>query len=277
MMNPLRGRDFAMYAPGTAAVEDKHAYDIHTDRGEYHIWAPSLSRPHGGYRLQFADTKGLLGGGLWHDLGSFRSPQAAKAAASQHYDSLDEGRNPYHGLSISSGNVCDRLTSESLRRSCEAGRHAALASRRVDRPEPHRGFAGIRYNPPSNAFNVYLNGKLIDTVFYQETDPAEVRRSLINHDGYDYRIIVRRYYRSGKAVTKRNPTETEWTGGLPSYLPVVSSHPRRKCHCRPTKVIRWKGKRWGWRGLCQKMGVKAALKKWHHSRKLLNAPKRSGR
>ena len=30
----------------------------------------------------------------------------------------------------------------------------------------------------------------VDTVFSTETDPAEVRKSLVNHDGYDPRIIV---------------------------------------------------------------------------------------
>jgi hypothetical protein len=47
------------------------------------------------------------------------------------------------------------------------------------------------------AFNVRLNGKLIDTVFYTpskgETAKEAVentRRSLINHDGYDAGIVV---------------------------------------------------------------------------------------
>lgn len=43
------------------------------------------------------------------------------------------------------------------------------------------------------AWNVYLNGRLIDTVFCTNACDAEyVRTSLINHDGYDARIIVRR-------------------------------------------------------------------------------------
>jgi hypothetical protein len=44
------------------------------------------------------------------------------------------------------------------------------------------------------AFNVYLNGKNIDTVFYSSgtsVDADEVKRSLINHDGYDSEITVR--------------------------------------------------------------------------------------
>ena len=44
------------------------------------------------------------------------------------------------------------------------------------------------------AFNVYLHGKLIDTVFYAAgttIDADEVKRSLVNHDGYDPSIVVK--------------------------------------------------------------------------------------
>jgi hypothetical protein len=44
------------------------------------------------------------------------------------------------------------------------------------------------------AFNVYLYGRLIDTIFYGASDTItadEVRRSLIDHDGYDPSIVVR--------------------------------------------------------------------------------------
>ena len=42
-------------------------------------------------------------------------------------------------------------------------------------------------------FDVYLNGKVIDTVFYSKSanvDANEVKRSLVNHDGYDSGIEV---------------------------------------------------------------------------------------
>lgn len=42
------------------------------------------------------------------------------------------------------------------------------------------------------AWNVYLNGRLIDTVFATGYDAEEMRKSLIDHDGYDSRIIVRK-------------------------------------------------------------------------------------
>lgn len=49
------------------------------------------------------------------------------------------------------------------------------------------------------AFDVFLNRKKIDTVFYTVRDgasvletAAEVRRGLIHHDGYDPAIVVRK-------------------------------------------------------------------------------------
>ena len=45
----------------------------------------------------------------------------------------------------------------------------------------------------SHAWNVYLNGKLIDTVWFDaDCDADYVYRALVNHDGYDLRIMVRR-------------------------------------------------------------------------------------
>lgn len=43
-----------------------------------------------------------------------------------------------------------------------------------------------------HAYDVYLNDELIDTVFFVAADATEeVKRGLINHDGYDPAIIVR--------------------------------------------------------------------------------------
>jgi hypothetical protein len=58
------------------------------------------------------------------------------------------------------------------------------------------GADGIGFPMPARhkAFDVYLNGKEIDTVFYSagaNVDAEEVRQSLINHDGYNGRIVVR--------------------------------------------------------------------------------------
>lgn len=43
------------------------------------------------------------------------------------------------------------------------------------------------------AWNVYLRGKLIDRVSYNVSCDADyVRQSLIDHDGYDFEITVRK-------------------------------------------------------------------------------------
>jgi hypothetical protein len=45
---------------------------------------------------------------------------------------------------------------------------------------------------PSIAWNVYLNENLIDTVFFTgDCDADYVYRALVDHDGYDSRIVVR--------------------------------------------------------------------------------------
>ncbi len=40
-------------------------------------------------------------------------------------------------------------------------------------------------------FNVYLNGRLISSVWGQDESREDVRRCLIEQDGYNARIIVR--------------------------------------------------------------------------------------
>ena len=43
----------------------------------------------------------------------------------------------------------------------------------------------------SQAWNVYLNGRVIDTVFFDADCVRDyVYRALVNHDGYDSRINV---------------------------------------------------------------------------------------
>lgn len=44
-----------------------------------------------------------------------------------------------------------------------------------------------------NAWDVYLNGKVIDTVFFTKDCTKDyVLKSLIDHDGYDPRIIIKK-------------------------------------------------------------------------------------
>lgn len=47
--------------------------------------------------------------------------------------------------------------------------------------------------PAHQGWNVYLHGKWIDTVFFaKDCDRDYVLRALIDHDGYDPAITVRR-------------------------------------------------------------------------------------
>jgi hypothetical protein len=51
-----------------------------------------------------------------------------------------------------------------------------------------------------DAFDVYLNGKHIDTVFASvgAYDADEMKKSLINHDGYSAGIKVRKVRKANK-------------------------------------------------------------------------------
>jgi hypothetical protein len=68
-------------------------------------------------------------------------------------------------------------------------------------------------NNPATAYNVYLGTKHIDTVFQSGTSSAdEVRRALIDHDGYDHRIRVTK-------ARRNNP------GGTPALVWHEQEHP----------------------------------------------------
>lgn len=59
-----------------------------------------------------------------------------------------------------------------------------------------------RRRNPQTAYNVYLGNKHIDTVFYTGYESvAEVKRSLVNHDGYDPSIRVTK----SKKWSRKNP------------------------------------------------------------------------
>jgi hypothetical protein len=50
----------------------------------------------------------------------------------------------------------------------------------------------------AQAWDVFLNGKLIDTVFFDEDMGKDaVYQSLVNHDGYHTAIVVRKAKRFG--------------------------------------------------------------------------------
>lgn len=80
--------NWSVSAGGTEAIEGKNSYSARGSFGEYHIWPPTYRRRR--YALQWANTKSLPAahGGLWHELGTFSSPQAAKKYAKDHASAL---------------------------------------------------------------------------------------------------------------------------------------------------------------------------------------------
>lgn len=90
------------YAGGTSAAPEKHGYyDIRGPFGLFTIDPISTQYGrHRGYKLSFANEKGLIlegiHGGLWHDLGMYRSPQLAATAARKFYETYLSGisKNP---------------------------------------------------------------------------------------------------------------------------------------------------------------------------------------
>ncbi len=64
----------------------------------------------------------------------------------------------------------------------------------------------------NQAFDVFLDDKEIDTVFYSSgdvVDEEEVKKSLVEHDGYDPNIVVKRAALEKKSVDMEDPTANE--------------------------------------------------------------------
>ena len=53
----------------------------------------------------------------------------------------------------------------------------------------------------THVYDVFINDNWVNRVFDSETDPQEVRRSLIDHDNYSPSIEVKR---GGKSIPKGN-------------------------------------------------------------------------
>ena len=70
-MIPKSIHDWNTYAGGTGEHHGRNSYSIRGDFGYYSIQPTSkgLGRAKGPYIVQFADEKGLLGKGLWSQLG----------------------------------------------------------------------------------------------------------------------------------------------------------------------------------------------------------------
>jgi hypothetical protein len=77
---------WSMHAGGTCAAPGKHGYTFRASFGTYHIDPYStIHGRHRGYLLNFTNELGKVDQpGLWREIGSFRSPQAAVQAAREH-------------------------------------------------------------------------------------------------------------------------------------------------------------------------------------------------
>jgi len=60
---------------------------------------------------------------------------------------------------------------------------------------------------PQTGWDVYLNGKWIEKVFYDAdmTDAEEIKKSLVNHDGFNPGIVVRKEKKRPSAASKEGP------------------------------------------------------------------------
>jgi hypothetical protein len=80
-----------IFAPGTSYCgrEGIHSHSAVTDCGQYHIVPQGVRGLHLGYYVQFADTQGLTGRGLWHDLNEeLVNLREAKKLCQAHYADL---------------------------------------------------------------------------------------------------------------------------------------------------------------------------------------------
>lgn len=68
-----------------------------------------------------------------------------------------------------------------------------VASRLINSPEPQPQPLPADTVNESNAFDVYKDGKKIDTVYYKGNETADdIKKSLVDHDGYDGDIVVKK-------------------------------------------------------------------------------------
>lgn len=80
----------------------------------------------------------------------------------------------------------------------------------------------------TKAFDVFLNGEEIDTVFYNDNsnvDEEEVKRSLINHDGYDsgIEVVLHQKSTSTEAKKAKQAADSKATGKVkPMNVPPTS-------------------------------------------------------
>lgn len=88
----------------------------------------------------------------------------------------------------------------------------------------------------SRAFEVYLDNRLIDEVNFQDypsgrkITAAEVKESLIRHDGYSDRIVVKARSRFGELPRRRTPARERTSFSKLPRRPRTRSNPEYQGH-----------------------------------------------
>lgn len=68
----------------------------------------------------------------------------------------------------------------------------SVAARLINQSDTSQETTPVAPVNESNAFDVYKDGKKIDTVYYKgDETAADVKKSLVDHDGYDSDIVVK--------------------------------------------------------------------------------------
>lgn len=84
------------------------------------------------------------------------------------------------------------------------------------------GGRGLREDAPQVGWDVFLRGKKIDTVFSIPSDTAdEVKRSLIQHDGYDRAITVKPSPESSNGVDEAARRGKKPVGKIEDETPIM--------------------------------------------------------
>lgn len=92
---------------------------------------------------------------------------------------------------------------------------------------------------PSKAWKVTLNGKLKDIVTYEDSykTAEEVKRSLVNHDGYDAGIVVKRHgWGTRRPYLGLNSEKGVREVFRAEVTPTAESHPQYKAVVGPFRT-----------------------------------------
>ena len=80
----------------------------------------------------------------------------------------------------------------------------------ADEPQATKTVNPEHFAAASNPFDVFIGSRWVNRVYDQEADPEEVKRSLINHDGYSPSIEVRRGGARARPASRGPRSRSGW-------------------------------------------------------------------